>query len=563
LFVLVLAIVYYTIGKKRQWVVLLAASLLYYYVLSRGGIIYLLVNTVSTYLGARILDSLEASFAAKKKGPSLDRAARKALKASVQKKKRVILVSVLLFNLAILARLKYWNEIFPSAKTLLLPLGISFYTFMSISYLVDVCNEKYQAEKNFAKYLLYISWFPQVIQGPIGRFDAMAPQFEEKHTFSREKTARALLLILFGLMKKYAIADMLTDDISALFDGPVDSLPGSVIVFGILLYSAQQYADFSGGIDIITGVSEIFGIELAPNFRQPYFSVSLGDFWRRWHISLGAFMRDYVFYPFALLKPMQRLGKWCTKHLGKHAGRVLPAGIANILVFLVVGLWHGAQMHYILWGLYNGVVIALSDLTQPFWQKLNQVFHFKTESSGFYIFRIIRTFIIVNIGWYFDRITDFRSCMTCFRNTLLYFAPSRFVSSLSQELFTGTKPVSVLGGFVTALIGCVIVFAVSLQKEKGIDVAGTILGHKKETEASGRLLRLKNGMDASGEFLRHNNGMDASGVLLWQGNEMGVSGKFLRQKNILFMSTVTILFLLVLVSFLFTTSAGGFMYANF
>ncbi len=153
--------------------------------------------------------------------------------------------------------------------------------------------------------------------------------------------------------------------------------------------------------------------------------------------------------------------------------------------------------------------------------------------------------------------------MTCFRNTLLYFAPSRFVSSLSQELFTGTKPVSVLGGFVTALIGCVIVFAVSLQKEKGIDVAGTILGHKKETEASGRLLRLKNGMDASGEFLRHNNGMDASGVLLWQGNEMGVSGKFLRQKNILFMSTVTILFLLVLVSFLFTTSAGGFMYANF
>ncbi len=142
LFVLVLAIVYYTIGKKRQWVVLLAASLLYYYVLSRGGIIYLLVNTVSTYLGARILDSLEASFAAKKKGPSLDRAARKALKTSVQKKKRVILIAVLLFNLLILGRLKYWNEIFPSAKTLLLPLGISFYTFMSISYLVDVCNGK-------------------------------------------------------------------------------------------------------------------------------------------------------------------------------------------------------------------------------------------------------------------------------------------------------------------------------------------------------------------------------------------------------------------------------------
>lgn len=511
LFILILAVVYYTVGKKKQWIVLLAASLLYYSVLSLGGILFLLVNAISTYLGAQLLFSLETSFAAKKKDPSLDRGARKALKTSVQKKKRVILVIVLLFHLLILARLKYWNEIFPSAKTLLLPLGISFYTFMSISYLADVYSGKYPAEKNFAKYLLYISWFPQIIQGPIGRFDAMAPQFEEKHTFSRNKTARALLLILFGLMKKYAISDMLSDDISALFDGPVDSLPGSVIVFGILLYSAQQYADFSGGIDIITGVSGIFGIELMPNFRQPYFSVSLGDFWRRWHISLGAFMRDYVFYPFALLKPMQRLGKWCTKHLGRHAGRVLPAGIANILVFLIVGLWHGAQIHYILWGLYNGVVIALSDLTQPIFQKLNRFFHFRTGSRGFHVFQIIRTFIIVNIGWYFDRIADFESCMTCFRNTLVHFAPAEFFSSLSQELFTGSKPVSVLGGFATALIGCIIVFTVSLQKEKGIDVSGAIIG----------------------------------------------------QKNVLYMSSVMILFLLILVSFLFTTSAGGFMYANF
>ena len=136
-------------------------------------------------------------------------------------------------------------------------------------------------------------------------------------------------------MKKYAIADMLVGSISSVLDGDISRLPGSLVVFAILLYSAQQYADFSGGIDIISGVSLLFGIELAPNFRQPYFSTSLGDFWRRWHISLGAWMRDYLFYPFALLKPMQNFGKWCTKHMGKngkHFGRVLPAGIANLVV---------------------------------------------------------------------------------------------------------------------------------------------------------------------------------------------------------------------------------------
>jgi alginate O-acetyltransferase complex protein AlgI len=200
---------------------------------------------------------------------------------------------------------------------------------------------------------------------------------------------------------------------------------------------------------------------------------------------------------FTLTKPMQRLSKRCTKHLGKHAGRVLPAGIANILVFLVVGLWHGAQMHYILWGLYNGVVIALSDLTQSFWQKQSRVFHLRTESSGFHIFRIIRTFIIVNIGWYFDRITDFKSCVTCFRNTLLYFAPSKFLSSLSQELFTETKPVNVLGGFATALIGCVIVFTVSMQKEKGVDDAGKFIRHGNEVNVTRKLLRQENEVNTS------------------------------------------------------------------
>ena len=317
--------------------------------------------------------------------------------------------------LGILAFFKYnglLGGVLHGWRAVAMPLGISFYTFQAISYLIDQYNGKYPAERNFLHFLLFVSWFPQLLQGPIGRYDKLRSQFFRENHWDGDRIKRALLLILFGLMKKYAIADMLVGSISSVLDGDISRLPGSLVVFAILLYSAQQYADFSGGIDIISGVSLLFGIELAPNFRQPYFSTSLGDFWRRWHISLGAWMRDYLFYPFALLKPMQNFGRWCTKHMGKngkHFGRVLPAGIANLVVFFVVGIWHGPQLHYVLWGLYNGMVIALSDLTEPFWKHLAAKLRMNTESRGFHVFRIVRTFVIVNIGWYFDRISQFRA----------------------------------------------------------------------------------------------------------------------------------------------------------
>ena len=507
----ILLILYYTVCRRKQWILLLAASLFYYTLLSGQGMVYLLLHALVTYAGARRLSSLEDACRIRRKDPSLDREGKKKVKAAFTRRKRVVLWTVIILHLLVLARLKYWTDLFPSAPSLLLPLGISFYTFMSISYLVDVYGGKYPAEQNFARLLLYLSWFPQMIQGPIGRYPDMAPQFQKTHTFDSDRARRGMLLILFGLLKKYVVADMLVNEISDLFDGPVDGLPGSLIVFGILLYSAQQYADFSGGIDIVAGFSSLFGIELAPNFRQPYFSTSLGDFWRRWHISLGAFMRDYVFYPFALLKPMQKFGKWCTKHLGKHAGRVLPACIANILVFFIVGIWHGAQLHYVLWGLYNGLVIALSDLTAPFWTGLANKLHMNTESKGFHVFRIIRTFVIVNIGWYFDRITDFRSCMTCLARTVTHFDAGHFASALVQEFCTGSDKVTVFGSMALALVGCIVIFVVSFRKETGHDVSGELMAGKPAVQ----------------------------GVL------------------------VMLSLMLILSSFLFTTSAGGFLYANF
>ncbi|MFR5116217.1 MAG: MBOAT family O-acyltransferase [Eubacterium sp.] len=281
-----------------------------------------------------------------------------------------------------------------------------------------------------------------------------------------------MILILFGLLKKYTIANLLVHEIANILDAPTEKTPGSAIVFAILLYSAQQYADFSGGIDIVMGVAELFGIKMMPNFRQPYFSVSLGDFWRRWHISLGAWMRDYVFYPFALTSPMQKFGKWAKKHLNVHFGRVLPASIANILVFFLVGIWHGSQWHFIFWGLYNGIVIAVSDICAPLFAKITERLHINVKSKAFYLFRIIRTFIIVNIGWYFDRIYDIRDCFLCMKNTIFNFQMSQLDEFLGPILkIMPTK------AYVIVTVALCIVFADSVIKERGKD-AITLLDNR-------------------------------------------------------------------------------------
>ena len=327
---------------------------------------------------------------------------------------------------------------------------------------MDVYNEKYQAEKNFFKYFTFVSFFPQLVQGPINRFDSLGEQLFAKHEFQIEQLKRGLLQIAFGTLKKYAIANLTVEMVSLLLDKPERNYPGCVIVFGILLYSLQQYADFSGGIDMVLGIAKIFGIEMEPNFRQPYFAVSLADFWRRWHMSLGHWMRDYVFYPFALTKPIKRLGKFSSEKFGKHVGRVLPAALGNILVFFLVGLWHSSQWNYILWGLYNGIVIAISDFISPVYAWLNKTLRINTSSSVFRLFCIARTFVVVNIGWYFDRVESIEACMRYFKNTLFGFELHRF-RTIRADVFINIPPRTYT---IVALAGIIVLINSILCEQK-------------------------------------------------------------------------------------------------
>lgn len=488
LFLIISLLCYYKVSKKHQWKILLLANIVFYAFSGVLNFVFILSSSAVTFFGAFAVSKFQSELKLKKN--ELSKEEFKAEKQKTKSKKRLVLAAVLVFNVGVLAYLKYWNAIiaffsakfsvqldflyFFGHKTLLLPLGISFYTFQTIAYFMDVYNGKYENEKNFFKYFMFVSFFPQLVMGPINRFDKLGVQLKQEHKFDFENIKHGVLLILFGAMKKYCIADLIVNRISSVLDHSYENLPGSLILLGVLGYSIYQYADFSGGIDMVLGISKLFGLEMQPNFRQPYFSTSLADFWRRWHISLGLWMRDYVFFPFALTKPMQKIGKWCGSHLGNHFARTVPAGIANIVVFLLVGIWHGPEMHYVVWGLYNGLVIAFSDMLKPAFERLGKVLHINIKSGAFHVFQIIRTFIVVNIGAYFDRIYDVPKSFLYLKRTFTNFGPLSVLKSQSylKEIFGSFRDIE--SQLVLIFISGIIVFVTSVLKERNVDVYAAI-----------------------------------------------------------------------------------------
>ena len=428
LFVATLVVVHRIIGRSRwrsyQWVVLLAGSMGFYLWSDARSFGFLLVTSLTTWLAGKRMRALDEACDAESKTVA-NRKERKAVRQAFQKRRWHVLLATLILNFGILGYVKYWNTLLGYvhldqgflASRLLLPLGISFYTFTSLGYLIDVYNKKVEPEENYAHYLLFVSWFPQLIQGPINRWAEMRDQLSTPRDVSDEDTRRALLLILYGALKKYALADTLVGAITACLDFIDYSTPGAVIVIGIVLYSLQQYGDFSGGIDMVEGVSELFGVRMAQNFRQPYFSTSLAEFWRRWHMSLGEWMRAYVFYPLAMRPSMMSLNKWGTKHLGKTVGRTLE------------------------------------------------------ESASWRAWGIVRTFALVNLGRYFDRLVDPRALLIALRNTVCNFRPSGILTWLG-ELHTTPYLRTAL---ILSAVACLMVLVVDIRTERGEDVAGEVL----------------------------------------------------------------------------------------
>lgn len=465
------------LGKTKseyQWIARLAVSILFYTLIAKLRIVFLALSVVSVWASAVYMEKIAAAGKAKRKAGDYTREEKKALKKETQKKKRVVLYMAILFNLGILILVRYILPV--TSYRIVLPLGISFYTFMAISYLIDVYGEKYEAEKNAAKIALYLSWFPQMLQGPINRFDYVRDSLFGVSRLTYEKAKSCGLLFLIGAVKKYALANALAPTVNEiLLRNDLSDVPGSVLLFTAFLYAIEQYADFSGGIDMVLGISGLFGVRMNENFRQPYFSKSVAEFWRRWHISLGAFLRDYVFYPFAMLPGIMKLNDKLSKRCGKHIARSVVGGLGNLLVFLLVGLWHGSEAHYIAWGLYNGVIIALSDLCAPAFTGLNNMLHINGESRSCNLFRMIRTFAIITLAGYFDVVPKLSNGFICFKNTFTAFNASQFKVWLQYIYDCGLiSDVAV----IVAILAAVIVLTFSIMRENKIEPIDYICSRK-------------------------------------------------------------------------------------
>lgn len=484
LLVLAAAIIYYSMPKRFQWILLLVVSYVFYASYSLKAMSFIVFTTISTYIGTRVIERIatrgKAELAARKKSMSAQE--KKALKAQIKRNKRLVTTAILVANFGILAFLKYANFTIEnlnsiafglgmttrlSAMKLLLPLGISFYTFQSMGYVIDVYQGKYAAEKNLFRFALFVSFFPQILQGPIGRFDRLAVQFFNEHHFSLKNTEYAIQLMLWGYFKKLVLADRAAVVVNEVFNN-YTQYQGMYVIVGVLMYSIQLYADFSGGMDVVMGIAQIFDIQLDQNFKRPYFSHSISDFWRRWHITLGTWMKDYIFYPFSLSKAMNHFGKFCRKTFGTHTGRVLPICLANILIFFIVGVWHGAAWKYIAYGLYNGFIIAFSSLLEPVFGWILGKLHINAQGRPWKVFQILRTFILVNIGWYFDMAVSFSAAIAMMRNTFVNMSFRIFTDGGLYSLGLEKKDYLIL------LFGCLIIFVVSLLQEKKIEIRQTL-----------------------------------------------------------------------------------------
>ncbi len=406
---------YYIVPKKFQWFVLLLASYAFYLYSGIENIFFILATTLFTY-GAGLLMQHMRNKNQKKidaLGEELTVDKKRELKKEVAKKIHTVQVLTVLVNLGTLACLKYLNLFIGSANdlfmlfrwdasvpfvNLIVPLGLSYYTFNSIGYLIDIGRGKYAAERHFGKFALFVSFFPSVVQGPLNRFADVGVQLKEPHNLEYDNLKNGALLILWGLFKKLVIADRVSAIAATVFSVGYTGYTGSHILFGVIAYSFQIYGDFSGGTDITRGTAQMLGINLPMNFERPFFSISLADFWRRWHMSLGAWMREYVFYPVMLCKPVSNLSKKMRKKYGTYAGKLVPSVAAPMVVFFLIGIWHGITSQYIVNGLYNALLISGSVAMIPVYKKLVDVLHINTETFSYKIFQILRTTALLFIS---------------------------------------------------------------------------------------------------------------------------------------------------------------------
>lgn len=432
-FLALLTVIYHIVPGKVKPYVLFAGSVIFYLSFDIRYSLFLVFTVISTYVCGILTEKRETP-----------------------KKKKLCLALTLFINIAILVTVKYLPYTVSlvgsligkdfSAFKLLVPVGISFYTLQAAGYCIDVYRGNIKAERCFIKYASFAIFFPLILQGPISRYSQLADQ-----VFSRKKVADIYTavtfgsqLMLWGFFKKLVIADRAAILVNTVFDNHTQytALP---ILAAALLYTVQIYADFSGCVDICRGAGELFGIKIIDNFRQPYFATSIPDFWRRWHISLSSWLRDYVYIP---------LG-------GNRKGKVRKY-INIFIVFLVSGFWHGVGLQYIAWGILHGAYQIAGGITMPARKRLCSRLHINRECKPYRLFQQLFTFALIVESWIFFRGDSVTTALRMTKRLVFNWDSTPLSSLLDLGLD--------LQDFIILGVALIVLLAVSILRSKNVPV---------------------------------------------------------------------------------------------
>lgn len=376
--------VYFILPKKIRQIWLLAASYYFYMSWNVKYALLILYTTAVTYVCGIMIGLFQSQ--------GYD-------KCAIRYKKLAVGISVAL-NLAVLLYFKYTNmmldtiskisgsfgitTIFP-AFDIILPVGISFYTFQALGYTIDVYRKEIEPEKNFLKYMLFVSFFPQLVAGPIERTKNLLAQLNPDKKLEIKRLKKSFLMMLWGFFLKLVIADRISIIVNSVY-GNYTKQDSYILIVATVLFAFQIYCDFYGYSTIAVGAAHILGIELMENFKAPYLSISVADFWRNWHISLTSWFKDYLYIP---------LG-------GSRHGKIRTY-INRLCVFLISGLWHGASWSFVAWGGVNGLYQIAGDITKPVRNKIKRLFAINESRAGYKIAASLMTFILIDFTWIFFR----------------------------------------------------------------------------------------------------------------------------------------------------------------
>lgn len=470
-FLPIILIIYNLIPNKGRKYFLLFVNLAFYYFIGHKLIIYLLLTILSVYLSGRLMtkyDGQEEELLKKLKD-------KKLVNAKIKKKRKLVLVLCILLNVGFLFAFKYLNFFSINANLLfkalhinmtisvpkiLAPIGISFYTLSALSYVIDIYNRKIEASKNIVKVALFVSFFTQIIEGPFTRFSDTADDLYEAKRTSYEGLCSGYERILYGLFKKKVIADRANIIVDMMFTNYAN-YSGASVFLGVIGYVIVLYMEFSGTMDVVLGTGELFGVKLPENFRQPFFSKNISEFWTRWHISLGAWFRDYIYYPLSLSKPLKKLTIKARKVLGNHYGPLISGSIALLAVWFLNGLWHGAGYTFLFFGMYHFVLIVIGNFMTPLIVKVCEKLHINRENIFYRILQSIKLTFFVIIGELFFRANTMKDGIAMFTRIFTKF-------NLKETNFLG------LGldiyDYIVLFISIAFIFVIGLLKEKGMDV---------------------------------------------------------------------------------------------